>query len=56
MAAEGRPETWTEAFSGKLGHVFGDHDDTLAFLDGERASWDEHALEPDRDASPADDT
>jgi bifunctional DNA-binding transcriptional regulator/antitoxin component of YhaV-PrlF toxin-antitoxin module len=34
-----RPESWTEAFSGKLGDVFGDHDDTLAYLDGERASW-----------------
>jgi bifunctional DNA-binding transcriptional regulator/antitoxin component of YhaV-PrlF toxin-antitoxin module len=44
-----RPENWTEAFSGKLGDVFGDHDDTLAYLDGERASWGQTSAEPDRD-------
>ena len=44
-----RPDNWTEAFSGKLGDVFGDHGDTLAYLDSERASWGQIPAEPDRD-------
>ena len=28
-----RPENWTQAFSGKLGDVFGEHEDTLRYLD-----------------------
>ncbi|MEA2642769.1 MAG: hypothetical protein QOF51_4163 [Chloroflexota bacterium] len=36
-----RPEDWVEAFSGKMGDVFGDHEDTLRYLDGERRSWEQ---------------
>jgi hypothetical protein len=36
-----RPASWTEAFSGKMSDVFGDHDDTLRFLDEERRDWDQ---------------
>ncbi len=36
-----RPTSWTEDFSGKMGDVFGNHDDTLRFLDEERRDWDE---------------
>lgn len=46
-----RPENWAEAFSGKLGDVFGDHEDTLAYLDGERASWGPTPVEPDHDVN-----
>ena len=35
-----RPENWVAAFSGKMGDVFGDHEDTLRYLDAERASWE----------------
>jgi bifunctional DNA-binding transcriptional regulator/antitoxin component of YhaV-PrlF toxin-antitoxin module len=35
-----RPKNWADAFSGKLGHVFGDHEDTLRYLDEERRSWE----------------
>lgn len=35
-----RPERWAEAFAGRLGHVFGDHEDTIRWLEGERASWE----------------
>ena len=38
-----RPRDWVAAFSGKMGHVFGDHEDTLRFLDGERRSWERDA-------------
>lgn len=34
-----KPESWAEFYSGKLGHVFGDHEDNMAYLDEERASW-----------------
>lgn len=37
------PDEWVERFSGRLGHVFGDHDEVLAYVRGERASWDERA-------------
>ncbi len=33
-------EEWVEMFSGKMGDVFGDHDDTLRFLDELRAGWE----------------
>ncbi len=33
-------EEWVEMYSGKLGHVFGDHEDTLKFLDEMRRSWE----------------
>lgn len=36
-----RPKDWVEAFSGKMGDVFGDHEDTLHYLDEERRSWEE---------------
>lgn len=38
-----RPTNWAAAFSGKMGHVFGDHEDTLRFLDEERRSWEPDA-------------
>ncbi|MGH2588754.1 MAG: AbrB/MazE/SpoVT family DNA-binding domain-containing protein [Dehalococcoidia bacterium] len=31
---------WVEAFSGKLGDVFGDHEDNLRYLDEERRTWE----------------
>jgi hypothetical protein len=34
-----RPEGWAASFAGKLGHVFGDHEDTLRYLREERRSW-----------------
>lgn len=36
-----RPRSWTEFFAGRLSHVFGDHEENLAWLHGERSSWDE---------------
>ncbi len=36
-----RPTRWADAFAGKLGDVFGDHEDTIAFLNEERRSWGE---------------
>lgn len=38
-----RPRDWVVAFSGKMGDVFGDHEDTLSFLDGERRSRERDA-------------
>ena len=35
-----RPTNWTEAFSGRLGDVFGDHADTLRYLGEERQGWE----------------
>jgi bifunctional DNA-binding transcriptional regulator/antitoxin component of YhaV-PrlF toxin-antitoxin module len=35
-----RPKDWIAAFSGHMGDVFGDHDDTLRYLDEERRSWE----------------
>jgi hypothetical protein len=35
-----RPEDWVEAFSGRMGDVFGDHEDTLRYLKEERQGWD----------------
>jgi hypothetical protein len=35
------PEGWAEHFAGKLGHVFGDHDEIMAYLDELRGEWDE---------------
>ena len=35
-----RPTNWADAFSGKMGHVFGTHEDTLRYLDEERRSWE----------------
>ena len=36
-----RPTNWTDAYSGKMGHVFGTHKDTMRFLEEERRSWQE---------------
>lgn len=36
-----RPVRWADAFAGQLGDVFGSHEDTMAFLEEERRSWDE---------------
>jgi len=35
-----RPRDWVKAFSGKMGDVFGDHEDTLRYLDEERRAWE----------------
>jgi hypothetical protein len=35
-----RPKNWVEAFSGKMGDVFGSHEDTLRYLDEERRGWE----------------
>jgi bifunctional DNA-binding transcriptional regulator/antitoxin component of YhaV-PrlF toxin-antitoxin module len=35
-----RPQDWVKAFSGQMDDVFGDHEDTLAYLDEERRSWE----------------
>lgn len=35
-----RPIDWTDAFSGKLGHVFGTHEETMRFLDELRSEWE----------------
>ena len=34
-----RPTSWTEAYAGRLTDVFGDHDDVLSHVRGERAAW-----------------
>lgn len=34
-----RPASWTEFFAGKLSHVFGTHEENLAWLEEERRSW-----------------
>ena len=36
-----RPKDWVATFSGQMGDVFGDHEDTLRYLDEERRSWEE---------------
>jgi bifunctional DNA-binding transcriptional regulator/antitoxin component of YhaV-PrlF toxin-antitoxin module len=35
-----RPTDWVATFSGQMGDVFGDHEDTLRYLDAERRSWE----------------
>lgn len=35
-----RPKSWAVYFSGKMGDVFGDHQDTLRYLAEERRSWE----------------
>lgn len=34
-----RPTSWTDAFAGKLSHVFGDLEANVALVRGERATW-----------------
>jgi bifunctional DNA-binding transcriptional regulator/antitoxin component of YhaV-PrlF toxin-antitoxin module len=36
-----RPASWTEAFAGRLGHIFGTHEENLGYIEEERRSWDE---------------
>ena len=36
-----RPEDWGEAFAGRLGYVFGTHEEAMQYLDEERRSWEE---------------
>jgi AbrB family looped-hinge helix DNA binding protein len=46
-----RPRTgreWVDMFAGKLGDVFGDHEDTLRFLDELRREWDREPADDDR--------
>jgi bifunctional DNA-binding transcriptional regulator/antitoxin component of YhaV-PrlF toxin-antitoxin module len=45
MILRRRPANWAEAYAGKLGHVFGSHEETLRFLEEERASWEPAAPE-----------
>ena len=44
-----RPESWHERFSGKMGDVWGDHEDNMRYLDEERATWSERFPVPDSD-------
>src|SRR3989337_43789 len=34
-----RPERWTEAFAGRLTHVFGTHEENIRWLENERGAW-----------------
>ena len=34
-----RPESWTDAFAGRMGHVFGTHEEALRYLAAERQDW-----------------
>jgi len=36
-----RPASWTDTFAGRMTDVFGTHEDTLGYLEGERRSWAE---------------
>ncbi len=36
-----RPASWTDAFAGRLTHVFGTHEENTDWIEKERASWDE---------------
>ena len=40
MVLRRRPADWAEAYAGRLGHVFGTHEENLRFLEEERASWE----------------
>ena len=44
-----QPKSWTDFYSGKMGDVWGDHEDTLRYLDEERASWSERFPDPESD-------
>lgn len=35
-----RPENWTEAFAGRMGDIFGTHQETLRWIEEERATWE----------------
>ncbi len=34
-----RPTSWTDAFAGRLTHVFDSHEKNIEFIEGERESW-----------------
>ncbi len=34
-----RPVNWTEHFAGRMGDVFGSHEETMQWLEQERESW-----------------
>lgn len=38
-----RPASWTDAFAGRMGDVFGGHEETKEFLDDERQEWEQWA-------------
>lgn len=44
---------WADRFSGKMGDVWGDHEDNMRYLDEERASWNERFPDPDPEIRPA---
>lgn len=46
-----QPESWADRFSGKMGDVWGDHEDNMRYLDEERASWSEMFPVPDDDGN-----
>ena len=35
------PADWAAYYAGKLGDVFGSHEETIAYLEEERRSWDD---------------
>lgn len=43
------PTSWADFYSGKMGDVWGDHEDNMRYLDEERASWSERFPDPDRE-------
>lgn len=53
MLVLSRPaETWTAFYSGKMGDVWGDHDDSMRYLDEELASWSERFPDPESEVKP----
>ncbi len=40
-----KPTSWADTFSGKMGDVFGDHEDTMRYLDELRQEWEDLAEE-----------
>jgi hypothetical protein len=43
-----RPDNPTQYFAGKLGDVFGDHDEIMAYLEELRGEWEEDGSRDDR--------
>jgi hypothetical protein len=43
-----RPENPAQYFAGRLGHLFGDHDEIMAYLEELRGEWDEEESRGDR--------
>ena len=35
-----RPDNWTEAFAGRMADVFGTHEETIAWIEEERRTWE----------------